>query len=253
MADTVTTQLVKDTVDHYVLLCTNASDATGESAVKKQLATDLKYRLFTLTFASAPTTNLCIGEILTMDAAGTPVYAVVQNYTAGASTATCYLVTSGTDSTPIAASSGALIGTNKTVTGSISGTQPNTHSSTAAAWDTPDFNVRRLWWACSNLSAIVEFDGSSAEQTIGVLGGSSRWDLRNSDMGAIPMTATGNTSDVLGDVQITTHSIATNSIATNGGSYNILIEVGKVSGFNTPNYEGNANLGYLSSAAGLGY
>jgi len=239
-----TTQLIRDTVSDYTLLCTYTGTAS-ESATKKQDARDLKYRLFTVTFTTAPTTNLCIGEILTFDSAGTPAYAVVQDYTAGASTATCYLVTSGTDSTPIAASSGALPGTNKTVSGSISGSQPNTDASTAPAFNTPDFAVREIWWSTTNMVATVTFDGTTS-QDIGYFTGGGKWDLRNSDMGSIPMTASGGTT--LGDIKL-----AGTISGTNQAGYTVMVNISKTGGFNTPNYEKNGTLGYLSSRAGVGY
>ena len=102
----------------------------------------------------------------------------------------------------------------------------------------PSFTVRRVAYSISGgMSFKIEFDGSSTEQMIGLYTGNGNLDYRHT-MGGIPMSATGNSSDVLGDIQYTTIGHASGDTGT------VWMEIAKGDSFNTPNFEGNGNLGY---------
>ena len=165
-------------------------------------------------------------------------FAVVQNYVRGASTVTVYRVTSASNNEPIALTNGAVPANDETITGSVSGaSSAAVHGSTDAALVDPTFTVRQVAWSCAGMSIKLELDGSDSEQMVGVYGGGGRLDYRHM-MGGIPMSASGNASDVLGDVQYTTigHS--------SGDTGTVWMEIAKGDSFNTPNFEGNGNLGY---------
>jgi hypothetical protein len=242
MADAVTSEIIRETSDSVLFTFTNISDGSGKSDLQVLDASDLTYKIVTVTLDGAPDTNFCIGETLTFS--GTNLkYAVVQDYTRGASTVNVYRVSSGTDNTPIAMTNGAVMGTDETISGSVSGTSSAAcHGSTAAALVDPTFTVRQVSWSCAGMSIKLEFDGSDSEQMIGVYGGGGRLDYRHM-MGGIPMSAAGNASDVLGDVQYTTVR------HTSGDTASVWVELAKGDSFNTPNFEGNGNLGYAHNRA----
>jgi hypothetical protein len=58
--------------------------------------------------------------------------------------------------------------------------------------------------------------------------------------------AAGNTSNVLGDINVTTVGVGA------ADTYTIGLEVQKVAGFNTPVFEKNGTLGYTLDKAGTG-
>ena len=166
-------------------------------------------------------------------------FAVVQNYVRGASTVTVYRVTSATNNEPIALTNGAVPANDETISGSVSGTSSAAvHGSTSPELVDPSFTVRRVAYSISGgMSFKIEFDGSSTEQMIGLYTGNGNLDYRHT-MGGIPMSATGNSSDVLGDIQYTTIGHASGDTGT------VWMEIAKGDSFNTPNFEGNGNLGY---------
>ena len=86
-----------DTNTKYRVMTTGlAGDATDLADSVFADLSALKYATTTLTLAAAPTTNFCIGEILTTNDS-TPVFMVVQDYRPAAATAVVYRCTSGTD------------------------------------------------------------------------------------------------------------------------------------------------------------
>ena len=114
---------------------------------------------------SAPTANLCIGEVLTTNDS-TPIFLRVTDYTPAATTFKAYKVTSGSDITPKvwSAETATDVGTGKTLTGGVSGLCSSlTHASTRLAIASPTINLRKLW--CNIASGIdytrIYFDGSS--------------------------------------------------------------------------------------------
>ena len=113
LVNTITDTNTKYSVQHTGL----AGDATDLSDSIFANLSALKYASATVTLASAPTANLCIGEVLTTNDS-TVIYLRVTDYTKGASTFKAYKVTSATDITPLAwtAETATDVGTEKTLT-----------------------------------------------------------------------------------------------------------------------------------------
>ena len=171
MAITKLTNTITDTNTRYSVQHTGLADgATQLSDSIWANLSKLKYANATVTCDGAPTTNFCIGEVVSTNDS-TAIHVRVTDYTSGASTFKGYKVTSATDITPLAwtAETATDIGTGKTLTGSVSGTSTAvTHSSTRVAIATPKINLRKLWW---NIASGIDhtriyFDGSDTEQTI---------------------------------------------------------------------------------------
>ena len=242
MADAVTSQKLIDTVHRTAYKFTNISDGDGESDVKKVDLSELNFAIKTVTLSAAPATNFCVGEILTFDAAGSAIYATVQDYRSGGTT-------SGTDQTITA--TGAP-GAEKTISGSISGTSTiTTHASTAIAGVTYNVTLEKLEWYTTNgagatggMDIKIEWDGSDSESLIAVVTGSGKIDFAR-HYAPVPINATGDTSDVLGDVQFTTVGHAS------GESYLIMMDFKKRSGFDRPVFGRNVELGYESMQGGM--
>jgi len=254
MAITKLTNTITDTNTRYSVQHTGLADGSTElsSSLWANLSAQ-KYANATVTISAAPTTNFCIGETVTTND-GTPIYVRVTDYTAGAATFKGYKVTSATDITPLAwtAETATDVGTGKTLTGSVSGLCSSaTHGSTRLAIASPTINLRKLWW---NLPSGIDytriyFDGSDTEQTIAYLvagNGYINYAGGGNHIGAIGMgSAAGNTSNVLGDVNVTTEG------AANKDSYMIGIEIGKLTGFELPNFFKNGQLGYAPNQHGF--
>ena len=174
MAITKLTNTITDTNTKYSVQHTGlADDATQLASSLWANLSALKYASATVTLASAPTTNLCIGEVLTTND-GTAIFLRVTDFTAGATTFKAYKVTSATDITPLGwtAETATDVGTGKTLTGGVSGLCSSlTHASTRLAIAAPKINLRKLWWniASGIAHTRIFFDGSSAEQTIAYL------------------------------------------------------------------------------------
>jgi len=250
LVNTITDTNTKYSVQHTGL----AGDATDLSDSIFANLSLLKYASATVTLASAPTANLCIGEVLTTNDS-TVIYLRVTDYTPAATTFKAYKVTSATDITPKAwtAETATDVGTGKTLTGGVSGLCSSlTHASTRLAIASPTINLRKLWW---NLPSGIDytriyFDGSDTEQTIAYLvagNGYINYAGGGNHIGAIGMgAAAGNSSNVLGDVNVTTEG------AANKDSYMIGIEIGKLTGFELPNFFKNGQLGYAPNQHGFG-
>ena len=244
---------LQDTNSKYRVMTTGlAGDATELADSIFADLSALKYATTTVTLAAAPTTNFCIGEILTTND-GTPVFMVVQNYTAGAATVDVYRCTSGTDSTPLGWDTAAAtnVGTGKSLTGSVSGLASQlTHGSTRLSINTPTVNLRHLWWdiAVGITYARIYFDGSTTEEDIAYLRGGSTgsWDFASWGSSITMGAAAGNSVNVLGDINVTTVGVGA------ADTYTIGLEVQKVAGFNTPVFEKNGSLGYNRDKAGTG-
>ena len=255
MAITKLTNTITDTNTKYCVQHTGlAGDATELADSIWANLSALKYATATVTLAAAPTANFCIGETVTTND-GTPIYVRVTDYTAGAATFKGYKVTSATDITPLAwtAETATDIGVGKTLTGSVSGLSSQlTHGSTRVAISSPTINLRKLWWniASGIDNTRIYFDGSDAEQTIAYLtagNGYINYAGGGNHIGAIGMgSAAGNSANVLGDVNVTTVG------AANKDSYSIGIEIGKLTGFDLPNFVANQKLGYGIDAHGFG-
>ena len=250
LVNTITDTNTKYSVQHTGL----AGDATDLSDSIFANLSALKYASATVTISAAPTANLCIGEVITTNDS-TAIYLRVTDYTAGATTFKAYKVTSATDITPLAwtAETATDIGTGKTLTGSVSGLASQlTHGSTRVAISSPTINLRKLWW---NIASGIDhtrvyFDGSTTEQTIAYLRGGNgyiNYAGGGNHIGAVGMgAAAGNSSNVLGDVNVTTVGVAS------ADTYMIGIEIGKLTGFELPNFFKNGQLGYAPNQHGFG-
>ena len=250
LVNTITDTNTKYSVQHTGL----AGDATDLSDSIFANLSALKYASATVTLSAAPTTSFSIGEVLTTNDS-TVIYLRVTDYTKGASTFKAYKVTSATDITPLGwtAETATDVGTGKTLTGGVSGLCSSlTHASTRLAIASPTINLRKLWW---NLPSGIDytriyFDGSDTEQTIAYLvagNGYINYAGGGNHIGAIGMgAAAGNSSNVLGDVNVTTVGVAQHD------TYMIGIEIGKLAGFDLPNFEKNATLGYHIDKHGFG-
>ena len=249
MALTTATNSIVDTNAKTSKVVSAISDGSPEVASIIADVSTLKYGLATVTLAAAPTTNFCIGEIVSTNDSSA-VHMVVQDYTAGATSFTAYRCTSGTDNTPLgwaaAADLTGVIGTGKTVTGSISGLSSQlTHGTTRAVHIAKTITLNKLFWNAQTLKAMrLFFDGSSTEQTIMYLGGSGNINFSERG-GVIGMgAAAGDTGAVLGDLTATTIGAAANA------SFIIGFEIQKGAGFGAPLYEKNSLLGYNAYQAG---
>ena len=249
LVNTITDTNTKYSVQHTGL----AGDATDLSDSIFANLSALKYASATVTISAAPTTNFCIGEVITTNDS-TAIYLRDTDYTAGATTFKANKVTRATDITPLAwtAETATDVGTEKTLTGSVSGLcTATTHASTRLAIAAPKINIRKLWWniASGITHTRIFFDGSSTEQTIAYLvagNGYINYAGGGNHIGAIPMgAAAGNSSNVLGDVNVTTIGAANKDV------YMIGVEIGKLSGFELPNFFKNGQLGYAPNASGF--
>ena len=255
MAITKLTNTITDTNTRYSVQHTGLADGATQlsDSIWANLSA-LKYANATVTCDGAPTTNFCIGEVVSTNDS-TAIHVRVTDYTSGATTFKGYKVTSATDITPLAwtAETATDIGTGKTLTGSVSGTSTAvTHGSTRVAIATPKINLRKLWW---NIATGIDhtriyFDGSDTEQTIAYITDSNgyiNYAGGGNHIGAIPMgAAAGNSSNVLGDVNVTTIGAANKDV------YMIGVEIGKLSGFELPNFFKNGQLGYAPNQHGFG-
>ena len=89
------------------------------------------------------------------------------------------------------------------------------------------------------MKVMIEWDGSGAEKVIAELGGNGILNMPGLEWPGIPNNATGDSGNVLGDIQFTTvgHSSA--------DSYTIIMECKKQApGYDIPQYEQNTSLGF---------
>ena len=241
MAYAAATQTLVDTVNKAVGHV-DAEDTDGTAAMSATTIFDSsasKYAQATLTLSAATTLSdrFCIGEIITADS----ISMVVQNQVIGGTTMTVYRCTSGTDATPLGWSGTTLPGTSEAIVGSVSGTHTiTTHSGTASTFVTRSVEVTGLRWNTTGQITLL-FAGGTATQDIAHLAGNGVWDETNHfypvGMGAAAGGAT------LGDITLAAVAAAANHCT-------VQVVVKKLSGYDTPNYEGNAMLGYMAYSAG---
>ena len=207
MAYAAATQTLIDTASKTVVHV-DAEDTDGTAAMSATTIFDSSasaHALATLnlTAVTTLTDRWCIGEIISSND-GTPIHMVVQDQTIGTATMTVYRCTSGTDSTPLGWSGTTLPGTGKTLTGSVSGTHTiTTHGSSAATFVARSVAVTGLW------------DETNHFVPVG---------MGNAAGGA-----------TVGDITIAAAAAAANHCT-------VQMEIKKLSGYNTPNYEGNGML-----------
>ena len=250
MAYAIDTETLVDTATTTVLHSTGrATDATEVDATIFD-ASASKYALATLTLSAATTASdrWCIGEIISSND-GTAIHMVVQDQVLGGTTMQVYRCTSGTDDTPLGWSGTTLPGTTKTLTGSVSGTHTITTSGTvASAMVARDITVSGLKWVVAGGHSVrYFFTGGTASQDIAMMVGGGVWDSTNHFI-PVGMGSAAPAAVTLGDIKAASHGAAASDTMT------VQMTVKKVSGYNTPNYEGNGKLGFGQSAiSGKGY
>ena len=220
------TQVLVDNEKKYIAKF--FSDAS-ESDVKKVDLSTLSWAKHTITLSGAASPNFKIGEVLTV---GAEKY-LVTGFTAGASTVEVV----GWDNTNKKATAiDASSSNGDAVSGGVSGNNTRTYSSIAEQ----DFNVlvTKIMWICNGLQVGIEWDGSGSEAYIAELAGNGSWSMPGNEWPGIGINASGDSGDVLGDIQFST--------AGHGGtdSYTIIMELKKQSGYDIPAYEQNNILGY---------
>ena len=205
------------------------SDA-AESAVKKIDVSTLTWANHTITLSGAASPNFKIGEVLTV---GAEKY-LVTGFTAGASTVTVV----GWDNTNKKATAiDASSTSGDAVSGGVSGNNTRTYSSIAEL----DYNllVTKIMWITNGETVAIEWDGSTAEKYIAELSGNGSWSMPGNEWPGIGVNATGDSGNVLGDIQFTTTGHGS------GDSYTIIMECKKQApGYDVPQYDQNARLGY---------
>jgi len=226
------TQVLIDTEKKYIAKF--FSDA-AESDVKKVDLSTLAWAKHTLTLSGAASPNFKIGEVITIGASET---FIVAGFTAGASTVEVV----GWDNTNKKATSiDTGMSNSDAIVGGVSGTNTRTVANsgnfTGLVWNVL---VTKIMWITNGLQVKIEYDGSGAEKVIAELNGNGSWSMPGNEWPGIPINATGDTSEVLGDIQFTTTD---RDDATD--SYTIIMELKKQApGYDIPAYEQNGVLGY---------
>ena len=220
------TQVLVDNEKKYIAKF--FSDAS-ESDVKKVDLSTLSWAKHTITLSGAASPNFKIGEVLTV---GAEKY-LVTGFTAGASTVEVV----GWDNTNKKATAiDASSSNGDAVSGGVSGSNTRTYSSIAEQ----DFNVlvTKIMWICNGLQVAIEWDGSGSEAYIAELIANGIWSMPAMELPGIGINASGDSGDVLGDIQFSTTGHAS------GDSYTVIMELKKQSGYDIPAYEQNNILGY---------
>ena len=239
MAHDLLTRNIVDTPERAVELCLGRATGNINPELSANVVFDSSasaYALATVTLAAAPTTNFCIGEIITADS----ISMVVQDYTRAASTVKVYRCTSGTDVTPLGWAGATVPGTSEAIVGSVSGTcSTTTHASTAVAHFQKEIVVKSIIWAMSGgHTMMLYFTGSAVVSHIGFFSSEGSWGPHNG-FEPIPMlVAEGNDGDLLGDILVRTFRTGVDE------SESFQIELTKGAGYGQPNFEGNGQLGY---------
>ena len=225
------TQVLLDTERKYIAKF--FSDAS-ESDVKKIDVSTLNWAKHTLTLSGAASPNFKIGEVITVGGSET---FIVAGFTAGASTVEVV----GWDNTNKKATSiDTGMSNGDAIVGGVSGTNTRTVAN-SGAFTGLEWNVlvTKIMWATIGCQVGIEWDGSGAEKYIGEFGGNGSWSLPGMELPGIPINATGDSSEVLGDIQFTTAD------QSGTDSYTIIMELKKQApGYDIPAYEENASLGY---------
>ena len=220
------TQVLVDNEKKYIAKF--FSDAS-ESDVKKVDISTLSWAKHTITLSGAASPNFKIGEVLTV---GAEKY-LVTGFTAGASTVEVV----GWDNTNKKATAiDASSSNGDAVSGGVSGNNTRTYSSIAEQ----DFNVlvTKIMWICNGLQVAIEWDGSGSEAYIAELIANGIWSMPAMEWPGIGINASGDSGNVLGDIQFSTTGHAS------GDSYTVIMELKKQSGYDIPAYEQNNILGY---------
>ena len=225
------TQVLIDNEKKYIAKFFSDAD---ESDVKKVDLSTLAWAKHTLTLSGAASPNFKIGEVITTAATE---HFLVTGFTAGASTVEVV----GWDNTNKKATTILTTMSNgDAIVGGVSGTNTRTVANSGAfiglEWNVL---VTKIMWATIGCQVGIEWDGSTAEKYIGEFGGNGTWSMPGNELPGIPINATGDSSEVLGDIQFTTAD------QSGTDSYTIIMELKKQApGYDVPAYEENASLGY---------
>ena len=209
------------------------SDA-AESAVKKIDVSTLAWAKHTLTLSDDSTEKFKIGEVITTGGAET---FLVTDFTAGADTVTV-VGWDNTNKKATAIDTGMSNG--DAIVGGVSGSHTETVANSGAFTEL-DYNllVTKIMWITNGLQVDIQWDGSGAETTIAELSGNGSWSMPGNEWPGIGVNATGDSGNVLGDIQFTTTGHGS------GDSYTIIMECKKQApGYDVPQYEQNARLGF---------
>ena len=209
------------------------SDAS-ESDVKKIDVSTLTWAKHTLTLSAASTEKFKVGEVITTGGAET---FLVTDFTAGASTVTV-IGWDNTNKKATAIDTGMSNG--DAIVGGVSGTHTETVANSGNFTEL-DYNllVTKIMWITNGLTVDVQWDGSTAETTIAELSGNGSWSMPGNEWPGIGVNATGDSGNVLGDIQFSTTGHGA------GDSYTIIMECKKQApGYDIPQYEQNSVLGY---------
>ena len=225
------TQVLLDNEKKYIAKFFSDAD---ESDVKKIDLSTLAWAKHTLTLSGAASPNFKIGEVITTAATE---HFLVTGFTAGASTVEVV----GWDNTNKKATTILTTMSNgDAIVGGVSGTNTRTVAN-SGAFTGLEWNVlvTKIMWATIGCQVGIEWDGSTAEKYIGEFGGNGSWSMPGNEWPGIPINATGDSSEVLGDIQFTTAD------QSGTDSYTIIMELKKQApGYDVPAYEENASLGY---------
>ena len=225
------TQVLIDNEKKYIAKFFSDAD---ESDVKKVDLSTLAWAKHTLTLSGAASPNFKIGEVITVGGSET---FIVAGFTAGASTVEVV----GWDNTNKKATSiDTGMSNGDAIVGGVSGTNTRTVAN-SGAFTGLEWNVlvTKIMWATIGCQVGIEWDGSTAEKYIGEFGGNGSWSLPGMELPGIGINATGDSSEVLGDIQFTTAD------QSGTDSYTIIMELKKQApGYDIPAYEENTSLGY---------
>jgi hypothetical protein len=184
--------------------------------------------------SAASTEKFKIGEVITTAATE---HFLVTDFTAGATTVTV-VGWDNTNKKATAIDTGMSNG--DAIVGAVSGTHTETVANSGNFTEL-DYNllVTKIMWITNGLTVDIQWDGSTAETTIAELSGNGSWSMPGNEWPGIGVNATGDSGNVLGDIQFSTTGHGS------GDSYTIIMECKKqAAGYDVPQYEQNARLGF---------
>ena len=225
------TQVLLDNEKKYIAKF--FSDAS-ESDVKKVDVSTLAWAKHTLTLSGAASPNFKIGEVITTATAET---FLVTGFTAGASTVEV-VGWDNTNKKATAIDTGMSNG--DAISGGVSGNNTRTVANSGSFTELDyDLLVTKIMWITNGLQVDIQWDGSTTETTIAELSGNGSWSMPGNEWPGIGVNATGDSGNVLGDIQFSTTGHGA------GDSYTIIMECKKQApGYDIPQYEQNSVLGY---------
>ena len=184
--------------------------------------------------SAASTEKFKIGEVITTGGAET---FLVTDFTAGATTVTVV----GWDNTNKKATTiDTGMSNGDAIVGGVSGSHTETVANSGNFTELDyEVLVTKIMWTTFGLQVGIEWDGSGSEAYIAELSGNGMWSMPANEWPGISNNASGDSGNVLGDIQFST--------AGHGGtdSYTIIMECKKQApGYDVPQYEQNSVLGF---------